>query len=80
MHSKYGTRRKNKPSQQPINEEVPRPLEVVRDKLRAYIDKYATIKDNTVEYSFYDHKTRVATKRVLSLAECTRITEELYNE
>lgn len=76
MRNKYGRKRNNKPTQHTGQD---RALEIVRDKLRTYIDKYAKIVGNAVEYSFYDHKTRTATKKEVSLAECVRITEELYS-
>lgn len=53
-------------------------MEVVRDKLKLYIDKYAHIGNECVKYSLYNHRTKTAVKKEVSQAECLRIYEEIY--
>lgn len=55
------------------------PSEVILKKIQLFIDKYAGIDSRgNIRYSFFDFKTRVAQKKVLSRKESIKIFYELY--
>lgn len=55
------------------------PTEVILKKIQLFIDKYAGIDSRgNIRYSFFDFKTRKATKKILRRSESIRIFNELY--
>lgn len=76
--SRFMRKGKGKPTSNELSFRDQLALEIVRDKLRVYVDKYARIKGSTVTYSLYDYKSKKVTQKELSLAQCKTVVGELY--
>jgi len=54
------------------------PLFILQEKLRAHVDKWARVHDDTLLYSLKNKTTGVWTKKHITLTEAQRIVGELY--
>ena len=76
MRKGKGNRAKHTPKELAFRDQLA--LEIVRDKLRVYVDKFARIKGDSVSFSMYDYKTKIVTKKEIPLAQCKQVVGELW--
>ncbi len=54
------------------------PLFIIQDKVKAHVDKWATVRSGVLYYSIKNKRTGVWTKTSMSLTEAKRIVGEMY--